>query len=709
MQRYMSSKPKAFDELVEQTKDERFRVRKLVRTGRWREAEPDPTRAASFDARVIVAAARMGAEAIIGDTNDLQAVSYLVEGAERRRAVGYVEMNGPTSSTAGSGFLISSRLFLTNCHVIPNTNAARATQVTFDREATVSGVPSPTTVFLLDPDSFALFSTERELDYALLAIGRINSGTANIKELGYCPLSDTPDRHRLGMNVNIIQHPRGLPKMIAIRNNYLTARTDRTLLYDTDTDPGSSGSPVFNDGWDVVALHHWGEPFLETADEGGKKLPVNVNEGVRISAIYRDLQQKLATLPSPQQALLREALAYASMPDATIHDHTLGPPRPRAAGSESSNLINLGNAEAQRSITMSSQNEARVVVPVEIIVRVGASSAASLAVDKAALGAPSHSLVRGAESVQLDEDYTNRDGYKDHLIPGFNVPLPEPDAKLAKQVAPLRAGEKDAEKGELKYEHFSIKMNKSKHLAMFTATNIDGATYLSVNRATGEVSDSSEGDRWFKDSRISETFWTGQDFYSEWSDYFDRGHLTRRTDPTWGTKDQAVRANADTFHFTNCSPQHFRFNQTTKYWQGAERYVLENGLLSTDQQKPIVVFQGPIFDDSIDHYAGDLQIPSSFFKIIVWKGAAGLKAVGLVVDQLQLLAEKRVGLGQPHDVPSVNVSHWRVAIKQIEKRTGLSFGDAVLGADTIKAVAQPVVGEEAIIRIASFEDILRGA
>src|SRR4029079_4825981 len=135
-------------------------------------------------------------------------------------------------------------------------------------------------------------------------------------------------------------------------------------------------------------------------------------------------------------------------------------------------------------------------------------------------------------------------GYSSKFISGVTIPLPEPGTKLKKQLAPLRAGEPNAENGELKYEHFSIKMNKSKHLAMFTATNIDGQTYLTVSRTTGLVVPGEEGERWFKDPRISESFWTGQDFYSAWSDYFDRGHLTRRTDPTWGTNAQAERANA---------------------------------------------------------------------------------------------------------------------------------------------------------------------
>lgn len=52
--------------------------------------------------------------------------------------------------------------------------------------------------------------------------------------------------------------------------------------------------------------------------------------------------------------------------------------------------------------------------------------------------------------------------------------------------------------------------------------------------------------------------------------YAGGGHLTRRNDPTWGTSDEAERANADTFHFANCTPQHLRFNETAKYWQGVD-------------------------------------------------------------------------------------------------------------------------------------------
>jgi endonuclease G len=350
-----------------------------------------------------------------------------------------------------------------------------------------------------------------------------------------------------------------------------------------------------------------------------------------------------------------------------------------------------------------------LTIPLEITVRLGGSTVASESSNAAAgLQAPQKTLTRGAEAVKIDQDYSNRSGYNPDFIAGFKLPLPV--MTDASQVAPLRAQEPDFEAGELKYEHFSLKVNKSKRIALFTATNIDGATYLSVDRQTGQVKASgAEGETWFKDVRISTSYFLDQTFYSAWSTYFDRGHLTRRSDPTWGNKQSAERANADTFHFTNCSPQHFRFNQTTKYWQGVEQYILEQGVLKTSNpDQHLCVFQGPIFDDNIDLWADDVQIPSSFWKIVVWKGEKALKAVGMVVDQLALLSEPRKSLGTPQPSSSVDVSHWRVLIEQIEKRTGLDFGKVIRKADTIASAKQPVVGAEAkaLIPIRSLSDIV---
>jgi endonuclease G, mitochondrial len=698
---------KRFKDAVEKTRAERTRVRQLVAEKRWFEAEPDTGRLRRYMTRKASVTAPRGAEAIHDEVIDFQTAWFLQDGAQARRTVAFVEVTTPGKSSVGSGFMVSPHLFLTNQHVIADEIAARGAQITFDRELGEEGRHSPTTSFLLDPDRFALFSREEELDYALIAIGKRNSGTAALIDFGHCILSDRPDKHAIGMNVNIIQHPGGHPKMIALRNNILQFRTERTLLYETDTEQGSSGAPVFNDNWDVVALHHYGEPFLEPKDEHGKLIPANVNEGVRVSAIYRDLSAKLPVLSGERQQLLAQALAYDK--EADTGGRRLGGPRRSNDSSESILVQNPGGSMSPLSDpSQPSTQELRLSFPIEVTIRAGVMSATlgTAAVSSTAAPESAKALKRAPEKLQVDTDYSNRAGYEAGFIPGVQLPLPTPKGKLAKQIAPLRASEPNAEAGELKYEHFSVKLNKGKRMAIFTATNIDGETYLEVDRKTGRVRESAEAESWFLDSRVSASFFLDQSFYSEWSTYFDRGHLTRRTDPTWGSDEEAERANADTFHFTNCSPQHFRFNQTTRFWQGAERYVLENGVLAADSKRRLCVFQGPIFDNAVDRWADDVQIPSSFFKVIVWKGQGGLKSVGLIVDQVALLDEERRSLGQPQAVPSVNVSQWRVGIKTIEQRTKLDFGDTIRNADTIGTTAQPTVGE-ALIQVTSFEDLLR--
>ncbi|WP_149535357.1 DNA/RNA non-specific endonuclease [Siccirubricoccus phaeus] len=775
------------------------RVRRLIEAGRWWEADPDLARRAAYAGAKVAKLGLRGAESFAGEFLDAIGATFLATGAARRRAVAMVEVSLPFGARTGTGFLVGAGLFLTNAHVIGDAEEALAAQAVFDREADERGRPRPTTIFRLAPERFALFSPPEALDYALVALGERLSGSATEAELGFCILSNRPDKHLLGMPVNVIQHPRGLPKLIAMRKNHLLGRTETALLYETDTDEGSSGAPVFNDTWEVVALHHWGEPHLATAATEAPlpaQVPAQMNEGVRISAIYTDLQRRLGELAEAPGALLAAVLALdagsagapgekllspprqvaapapgrsppgqagsgrspgqggpglrgaqaglspglspapspgaptpiprsgaAPMPqdpDATLPSHPAAPAAAAAPAPAASGLATAAPAPdlAGGGVAASpptAPGEIRFSIPLEITLRLGAAlPAAAAPVLPAApalpLAAPPalKTLRRGAEAAKIDPDYSNRKGYSPKFIPGFSLPLPGLSASLAAAVAPLRLGEKRPEEGELRYTHFSIKLHRTRRLAIFTATNIDGPTYLAVNRDTGRVVNTEEGDTWFNDPRVTASQVLGQEFYKEWSHLFDRGHLTRRSDPTWGDKAEAERANADTFHFTNCSPQHFRFNQSATYWQGAERYVLENGVLAEESGKRISVFQGPVFDDALDLWAEDVQIPSAFFKVVVWPAAQGLKAVALVVDQKPLLGETRRFLGTPQDLPQVDVQHWRVAVTAIERSTGLDFGDEIRAADTFKAKAQPEVGAEAARRllVRRMEDLL---
>ena len=63
--------------------------------------------------------------------------------------------------------------------------------------------------------------------------------------------------------------------------------TDPVFLhYMTPTEPGNSGSPVFEvDGWGVVALHHAGFNERGLARLGGKQGNHQANEGICIQSI----------------------------------------------------------------------------------------------------------------------------------------------------------------------------------------------------------------------------------------------------------------------------------------------------------------------------------------------------------------------------------------------------------------------------------------
>ena len=86
-----------------------------------------------------------------------------------------------------------------------------------------------------------------------------------------------------GLRLNIIQHPRGRKKEVVVQQNTLTDVHANVIHYYSDTDYGSSGSPVFNNTWDLMALHH------------ARKPSENANEGIRIDKIVADLRAEFVS------------------------------------------------------------------------------------------------------------------------------------------------------------------------------------------------------------------------------------------------------------------------------------------------------------------------------------------------------------------------------------------------------------------------------
>lgn len=204
----------------------------------------------------------------VNEEPDFQPSSFLSIGAEKARAICRIRVPGG----CGTGFLVGKGILMTNHHVLdgPKTAADSIAEFHYEKGEKKKRVA-------LDPDTH--FTTNKELDFTLVACKNPEE-LADIKPLN---LSKDPTLVTRYERLNIIQHPAGRQKEIAIRNNKVERIKEVVIHYRTDTEPGSSGSPVFNDEWELVALHHAG--WFD--DVNNKKA---INEGIRISAIISHLE-----------------------------------------------------------------------------------------------------------------------------------------------------------------------------------------------------------------------------------------------------------------------------------------------------------------------------------------------------------------------------------------------------------------------------------
>jgi endonuclease G len=234
---------------------------------------------------------------IIG-TEDFLGVSYLDSGVAAARAVGRVVIReGGNIAGFGTGSLVSPSLLLTNNHVLPSAEVAEGSSIEFKFQDGMDGTPEDPITFELDPGRF--FLTDEDLDFALVAV----KATADeLADFSFNRLTDDEDKDTVGTFVTIVQHPRGKKKQIALRENRVVEVLDDHLHYAADTEPGSSGSPVFDDTWHVVCLHH---ASVQSPDH--KELGGFVNEGIRVKSLRAFITGQ--TFPAEQQALVDEVFA----------------------------------------------------------------------------------------------------------------------------------------------------------------------------------------------------------------------------------------------------------------------------------------------------------------------------------------------------------------------------------------------------------------
>lgn len=106
-------------------------------------------------------------------------------------------------------------------------------------------------------------------------------------EVAGLSLSNTPlrmeDTSQRSSRLYVIGYPGGGSVAFSINDNVMLGCNERRIHYRTATEGGSSGSPVFENNWQVVALHHAGKVRMPRLDN--PTLVYEANEGVPISAI----------------------------------------------------------------------------------------------------------------------------------------------------------------------------------------------------------------------------------------------------------------------------------------------------------------------------------------------------------------------------------------------------------------------------------------
>jgi endonuclease G, mitochondrial len=568
--------------------------------------------------------------------NDLRPIRFLQIGLLAARAVGKVTIsdNPLTEEGDATGFMVAPGVLMTNWHVLKTPDHAAAASVIFDDEDGLDGNPLETKAFRLRPD--ILFINDEVLDYAIVAVSNRTSAGTPLAPYGYLPLYrqtgklDPTQREA----ANIIQHPGGGRKKIALRDNYVLEivpdsvdpnKKEISLFYGTDTLKGSSGSPVCSDQWYVVALHRGGVPETKIID--GKRLVIRkdgqpalagdsrasinylTNEGTRVSRIYHSLGEK-AVNDSQAALALERLMAVASNPQN-------GPISVRTAP---------------------------IVLP-------------ALAPDE----------MGGVEEIirRKKTKFENAPGYRPAFLgSNFRVPLPGMTSDVKRELATL----KNSTGTELKYANYSLRMNKERRTAVYVAGNIDGEK-LWRNMMNAALPPRPQ---WSFDPRMDDESQPDDTIFST---AMQRGHLFKREDAVWGAdEDKLKAADEHSFTITNATPMIRNFNNVE--WGDLEDIVTDEGMLG----KRVSYFAGPIFR-STDPYFNELRrdvpaaerrvgmrVPQAFWKIVFWVEDDELKSAGFVLyqtDEIEIHGpiEEEINFG----------TYQKTRISEIEQATGLRF------------------------------------
>ncbi len=213
-------------------------------------------------------------------TESARSAAWFRKAFRRSRSVARVLR--PGGGHVGTGFLVRGSdllsawgdrsLLVTNAHVLSDTPTEngigpRQARVRFTENEAVRDHGFRVQEILWSSPSGAL-------DTTVAALREPAEGVPEL-ELGYS--SDIEPDAEPKPRLSVIGHPSGRELEISLYDNHLVAIESPYLYYRSLTEHGSSGSPVFDQDWDVVAVHHAADRDREA------------NEGVAVDAIRDEL------------------------------------------------------------------------------------------------------------------------------------------------------------------------------------------------------------------------------------------------------------------------------------------------------------------------------------------------------------------------------------------------------------------------------------
>lgn len=625
-------------------------------------------------------------------TNDLVDQFYLERAILAAQPVARISIRTPAGHERGcaTGFMVSPRLLMTNQHVFRAADEAAFSTAEFNFRDDIAGNPTPSFIYRLRPDLF--FFNDEQFDFALVSVeATASNGGEALARFGYLRLIPESGKAKAPEWLTIIQHPGGQRRQFAIRENQLVDDSDAEfLLYRSDTAQGSSGAPVFNDSLQVVALHHQGKArrdgklfvlkdgrrvaSLEGIDES--EVDWIANAGVRISkicaAIFAEAKENNGHL-----AELQEAMKGGDVLTLAFQN-----PNPKEIMANSSSIPSSGGQRVPLIVDLQFSFQGQPLT-------LGASSQSGPAAITTIATDGSAEFETMKEPI-VDKDYSKRKGFETKFL-GVTTPLPTVTTKSI--VAKMKKGG-----SIIPYEHFSVVIHKDRRLAIFTASNVDGSDKSRMPEKDKVYSRESltglgknDIEKWVSDSRLDEAFTLPDKFYTADNQAFDKGHIARRDDVCWGVSfAQVQRANGDTFHTTNCSPQRANFNQSRLkgIWGNLENFILKQAKVET-----YCLFAGPVLADDDPIFAGkdntgkvSVRIPRDFWKVVCAVKNKKLQVWAFVLEQ-DLTG---IPMEEEFQLTPEWVVHSR-SLKDLEKKIKLvRFPKAYHTADQFGKAAPPI-------------------